>query len=75
MNRNLALIYVQEILKRPLNSFDKEDVDRWLDKYETNSLRKSLVDLVYQVGNKKVTIYSTTYISNYLSKNAIEISK
>lgn len=74
MNRNLALIYVQEILKRPLNNFDEEDVDKWIDSYEPNSLQESLADLVYQVGNKKVTVYSTTYISKFLSKNCIRVA-
>lgn len=71
MNKKLALIYVQEILKRPLNNFDEEDVDKWIDSYEPLSLKESLADLAYQVGNKKVTIYSTTYISKFLSKNCI----
>lgn len=69
MNKKLALIYVQEILKRPLNNFDEEDVDKWIDSYEPLSLKESLADLAYQVGNKKVTVYSTKYIGNYLSKN------
>lgn len=64
----ITKIFVQEIIKRPLNQYDELDIENWLEVYDKQSLKESLIDLVVQVGNGKLNVYSTNYIKSHLNR-------
>lgn len=67
---NLTLFnLVENILNRPLNSFDATIVDNWVNKYGNNYVRSLLTTLLNDVKAMRVRVYSTNYIDTYLYRN------
>lgn len=67
---NLSLFnMVEQILNRPLNSFDASIVDSWVSKYGNNYLKSMLPSLLKDVKDMRVRVYSTNYIDTYLYRN------
>ena len=55
---------VEQILKRPLNSFEFMKIDSWFSRYSINYLEFSFSKLL-----KMPNIYSTNFIDTYLFRN------